>query len=139
MRQAASHRPAVANLVVRDVGDCRGKQRMCGGDRAIALDVAPARPGADTKPIRGRLDAVHVGDVAQVDQHGRRGQPEGEKRHQALATGDKLAAAIAGRQQRRRLGKRPRRGIFERREFHRLALLCRARVRPRHSSARQSD
>jgi hypothetical protein len=84
MGKAAADGAAVADLIMRDVGDCLAQQRVRGGQPSIVLDVAPANPGAKPNAAVADGNVAEPGNPAQIDQHARRRQPEGENRHQAL-------------------------------------------------------
>ena len=88
MGKAAADGAAVADLIMRDVGDSRAQQRVRGGQPPIVLDVAPANPGAKPNAALADGDVAEPGNPAQIDQHARRRQPEGENRNQALPAGD---------------------------------------------------
>ena len=88
MGKAAADGAAVADLVMRDVGDGLAQQRMRGRQPPIVLDVAPAHPGAKPNAALADGNVAEPGNPPQIDQQARRRQPEGENRHQALPAGD---------------------------------------------------
>src|SRR5216683_4382868 len=117
MGEAAAHGAAVADLVMRDMGDCLLQKRMCGLQPLIVLDVAPAHPGAETNAAVAHRNVAEPGNLAQIDQHARRRQPEGEHWHQALPAGDHGRLGI-GCEQIDRFPQRRRRLVLEGSGFH---------------------
>ena len=88
MGKAAADGAAVADLIMRDVGDCLSQQRVRGRQKLIVLDVTPAHSGAETNAAVVHGNVAEPGNPAQINQHAWRGEPEGEDRHQALSAGD---------------------------------------------------
>ena len=64
-------------------------------------------PGADAQVVVRLDDAVEAGDVAEVDEQARLGQPELDQREQAVAAGQELRLALAVRQDPERLVQAP--------------------------------
>jgi hypothetical protein len=118
MRDAAPDRAAVADLIVRDMGNRGLEQRMRAIEPPVVLDVAPAHHGAQRHAAVGNPDAAQVGELAQIDQQRRLGETEGEHRHQALAPGQRLRIAVMRGEKRDCLGQRGRACIVEGRQFH---------------------
>src|SRR5271154_1833645 len=88
MVKAAADRAAVADLIMRDMSNSLPQQRVGDLQPPIALDVAPAHPGAEADATVADSDAVEAGNAPQIDQLAGRRQPKGEQRHQALPAGD---------------------------------------------------
>ncbi len=88
MGKTAADGAAVTDLIMRDVRDGLAQQRVRGHQPPIVLDVAPAHPGAKTNAAVANGNVSKPGNPAQIDQHARRRQPEGENGHQALPAGD---------------------------------------------------
>ena len=118
MRDAAADRAAIAHLVMRDMRDRGGEQRMRGRKPRVILDVAPAHHGAEVHAVRGDPDLPQLLELAQVDEQRGRGKPECKHRHQALAAGERLRVPVARREQRNCLRQRRGARIFKRRHFH---------------------
>ncbi len=72
MGDAAADGAAIANLIMRDIGDGGLEQGMGGIEPRVVLDVAPAHHGAEPHAIAGDLDPPQLGEFAQVDQQRRR-------------------------------------------------------------------
>ncbi len=47
MSDAASNRPSVADLVVSNMGNARGKQGVAKLDLSATFDIYPAEPGSE--------------------------------------------------------------------------------------------
>ena len=60
-------------------------------------------PGADPQVVVGLDDAVEAGDVAEVDEERRLGEPELDQRDEAVAAGQELGLAFAVLQDPQRL------------------------------------
>ena len=103
MRQAAANGAALADLVMRNMRDGSGKERMRGRETCVRLDVAPADPCAKVNAGIVHLNGVETRYAAEIDQHARCGQAKRQKRHEALATGEQLRRAVAGCQKRHSL------------------------------------
>ena len=109
------------------MGDMADRLREQGGRRAeacVALDVAPADTGAQAHAVGTDVDAVEPGDLAQVDEQRRCGEPEGEHRHQALPPGERARFALAPGEQFKRLREGVRRRIVELGWFHEQPPAC---------------
>src|SRR6202035_3371944 len=85
MGKAAADGAPLADLIMRDVGECLAQQRVRGGQPPIVLDVAPANPGAKPNAALADGNVAEPGNPAQIDQHARRRQSEGENRNQSYA------------------------------------------------------
>ena len=118
MRQAAADGAALADLVMRNMRDGSGKQRMRGRETCIRLDVAPADPCAKVNAGIVYLNGVETRYAAEIDQHAGCGQAKRQKRHETLATGKQLRRTVAGRQERHSLLHRCRAGIIKFGKLH---------------------
>jgi hypothetical protein len=101
-------------------GDCLAQQRVRDLQPPIVLDVAPAHPGAKANAAVADGNVAEPGNPAQIDQHARHRQPEGEHRHQALPAGDHDCLGIC----REQVDRFPQRGgglVLEGGGFHPLA------------------
>ena len=119
MGNAAANRAAVADLIMRDVGDRGLEQRMRGLEPFVVLDVAPAHHGAERDARIRNPDSAQIGELAQVDKQRGLGEAEGEHRHQALAACDRLGVVVRG-EEFDRFRECGRAGIVEGRQFHDL-------------------
>jgi len=71
-----------------------GQQRVTVGYQAGAFQVHFTGHGADLQPAIGFANIGQAFQAVDIDQHGRRGQPELEHRDQAVAAGQHLGAFI---------------------------------------------
>jgi hypothetical protein len=118
MGQAAADRPAIADLVMRDMGNGLLQEWMRHREPPVVLDVAPAHEGAEPHAgIVANADVAEPGKKAQVDQQAWGRQPQGEDRHQALSTGDHGCVGI-GPKQTNGLPEARRRVVVEGRGLH---------------------
>src|SRR5437588_5598708 len=83
----------------------------------VVLDFAPAYSRAEAHARRIDRDVAELAHLAQIDQQRRRAEAEGERRDEALATGERLRAGVCG-QQLHRFGDARRRRIVEGRQLH---------------------
>ena len=118
MRDRTADRSAVANLVMRDVLDRLGKQRMADGKPGIAFDIAPSDPGAEANTILADANRIEILQMFQIDQQFRCSQAVREHRHQALTAGNHLGVSVPGCEQTDGLGNGRRRRIFKNRRLH---------------------
>ncbi len=119
VRDAADDRATVARRGMADERERLRQQRGVRGDQRRALRRALAHERADPQPpVVLALDRIQPGQRGEVDQQlGRRRQPCGERRNQALAAGEHPRAVAA--QQLGRGGDRRRAGEREGRQAHR--------------------
>ena len=120
MRQAAADRAPGADRRVADVRGGVREQRAGGAD---AVGAGRRRRWRVIAPST-RRDAVveHVRELAdpvQVDQHGRRRQPQVHQRHEALPAGERLRVVAVLGEQLDALRDRGRRVVGEPRRLHR--------------------
>jgi hypothetical protein len=114
---------AISNRVMGDVRDRGRKQRVSRAQAGIAFDIAPAylRTQADAL-VRDR-NRIEIGNPAQVNEQGWRGEPESEHRYQALTAGDRQCIARMRGEQRNRLIQRAWSNIVKDRQLQDLISL----------------
>ena len=86
----AADRAAVAHLRIADLAGRVGEQRDVLGQHVGALDVHVPRQRPDGDVVAGVTDVGQVAQPADVDQHGRLGQPQPHQRQQAVPAGEEL-------------------------------------------------
>ncbi len=119
MGQGAADRAPVANLGVADETGHMGQDRHLGLHQVAVLDVMVAGQRPDGDVIAAVADVGQVTDPGDVDEDGRRRQPELHERDQRVATGQQLGVlAVLGQQADGLLG-RPCSDVVERRRDHR--------------------
>jgi hypothetical protein len=116
--EAAADGAAVTHLIMRDVTDSLGKQRVRKRELALVLDVPPSDARAEADAFFVDCDCIESRHVAQVDEERRLREPEGHRRQQTLAAGEDPRLAFAGREQRHDFADSRRRRILERRKLH---------------------
>ena len=84
MREAAADGAAVADLVVRDMLDRGAEQRVRALQPLVVLDVAPARTRTQAHAVFRDGDLLQLLQLADVDQHRRRGEAKRHRRQEAL-------------------------------------------------------
>ena len=97
MGDAAADGAPVADLRVADGRGQVDDARVVVLDRGRVVDLAMGRPSPDDQVVVGLADAVEPGDVLQVDEQGRLGEPQLDERQQAVAAGQQLRLAFAVR------------------------------------------
>ena len=96
-----------------NVAHRRDQKRMRPSKPAVFKDVAPAHHGAERDARSIDFHFPQLAELAQIDQKGRRGEPERKHWHQALAAGDGFCLAAMRRQKRHGFGQRLRTGIVK--------------------------
>ena len=93
-REAAAERAAVADRGVGDVRDGFGDERQVLAHLGGALDLGMSAQRADAHRAVAHFDARESLDSGDVDQQLGRGEPQVERRDQALAAGEICAGAL---------------------------------------------
>src|ERR1051325_318551 len=118
--EAAAHGAAVADLVMRDMLNRRGEERLRALQLMAVQDVAPTHSCAQDREVLSELHALEARYFPKVDQQRRRRQAEGHGGNEALAAGERLGAASRS-EQLDRLVERAGRGVFELGQLHRYS------------------
>ncbi len=120
-RNRAAERAAVADRRVADMRHGERDQRRMAGDLGRALGLSMASQRSDLELAVLQRDPVETGDMIDVDQQRRMGEPHVESRDQALAAGQNARIAAVRAAAAEQLdcmveGLRP--GVGERRRLH---------------------
>ena len=94
--ERADRRPAVADRRMRHVGQGEREQGLHPPGVGIREHSRMTRERPDPDPSVVDGDLVQPGQPVDVDEQGRRRQPHGQQRHQALAAGQHLGVRLAG-------------------------------------------
>ena len=114
VRDRSADRAAVPNLVVADLGGDGARHAALAREHVARLEVAVTRERADRDVIARVADVRQVADPADVDEHGRRREPQLHQREQRHAAREELGVFAVLGDQRDGLVGRTRAHVVER-------------------------
>ncbi len=128
MGDRAADRPPVADLRIADMAREIDEARVVVDDDRVLHDLAVRRASPDAELVVRLHDAVETGDVLDVHQQRRLGEPELDQRDQAVAAGEDLRLSFAVLEDPQRFVQASRTDVVELTGDHRAAVLLSARA-----------